>query len=373
VDASASPAADGVLNPVSSFGLNLFARLAGSSPNVFISPFSISTSLGLAEIGATLGSPTSKAFETVLGRPANSAVSDLHTAGLGDCELLIASSVWSRGALLAEYVEAASKTFDAIACELPSHAEPVNKWVSEKTQGRIEGLVDDDVVRDPLTVALLINAVFFKGSWAKQFDKAKTQSAKFTTSDKGDLQCQMMNMSGLTIQVAEAEAATSIALPYSQDAVRAVLMLPKSQSSDAAEKLALRLSAGGWKELRPTKQAQQKVTVGLPRFKVSFGVADVAPHLKAMGLAEAFGGTGQFLRMSADPDVHIDAVLHKAVLEVSEEGTVASAATAAVMMTRSLPPPEQVVVFDRPFIFAIEHVASEELLFVGLIGSPEFF
>ena len=149
-------------------------------------------------------------------------------------------------------------------------------------------------------------------------------------------------------------------------------MLPKSQKPDAAKELAIRLPTGGWKELRPTQLARQKVTVGLPRFKLSFGVADIGPHLKDMGLAEAFNGTGQFLRMSTDPEVHIDKVLHKAVLEVNEEGTVASAATATVMKTRCIPPPEQVVIFDRPFTFAIEHVASEELLSLGIVGLLEF-
>ena len=78
--------------------------------------------------------------------------------------------------------------------------------------------------------------------------------------------------------------------------------------------------------------------------------------------------------MTADPDAHLSDVLHKALLEVTEEGTVAAAATAAIMATRSIsiqPPPERVV-FDRPFAIAIEDAESGAPLFVGLVATPQF-
>jgi serpin B len=255
----------------------------------------------------------------------------------------------------------------------------VNEWVEKKTQGRIKQLIEDEVVQDPLTIALLINAVFFKGSWADQFDPEDTRPATFQSHGLGAMPCQMMCKRGLSCQYTETASATSVALPYMGGSVRAIFILPNldaAGSIDPAAACSWCLGGGGqgigWKDLVPTQVGRGKVTLSLPRFKMSFGVEDLSSHLQAMGLQCCIkNGTGQFLRMSSDPEVHIDAVLHKAVVEVNEEGTVAAAATAVVMMTRCLPPPEKMITFDRPFIFAIEHVASGELLFIGVVASPE--
>merc|ERR1712176_804965 len=93
--------------------------------------------------------------------------------------------------------------------------------------------------------------------------------------------------------------------------------------------------------------------------------------LSEMGLQAAFKGYGQFLQMSEDPDVHIDRVIHKAVVEVNEEGTVAAAATVVAMKTRCMPRPELEITLDRPFVFVIEHIETKDLLFVGVVNCPD--
>ena len=108
-------------------------------------------------------------------------------------------------------------------------------------------------------------------------------------------------------------------------------------------------------------------------------MASLKRALQAMGLGPAFDArtdapAGGFSLMSDDPDVHLSDVLHKALVEVTEEGTVAAAATAAIMTTRAMvvrPPPE-IVVFDRPFVMAIEDVPSGAPLFIGVVARPTF-
>ena len=110
-------------------------------------------------------------------------------------------------------------------------------------------------------------------------------------------------------------------------------------------------------------------------------MASLKPALLSLGLGPAFaaspktaGKAGGFSRLSPDPDAHLSDVLHKAVVEVTEEGTVAAAATAAVMATRSMamPAPPKEVTFDRPFVMAIEDAATGAPLFVGTVARPHF-
>jgi serpin B len=110
-------------------------------------------------------------------------------------------------------------------------------------------------------------------------------------------------------------------------------------------------------------------------------VASLKPALQSLGLGPAFeasaktaGPEGGFARMSPDPDTHLSDVLHKAVVEVTEEGTVAAAATAAVMATRSMamPAPPKEVTFDRPFVMVIEDAATGAPLFIGTVARPRF-
>merc|ERR1712060_584733 len=106
-----------------------------------------------------------------------------------------------------------------------------------------------------------------------------------------------------------------------------------------------------------------------------FGVHDLKAELQSsFGISKAFDGKGEFLGMSNDTDVHLSSVLHKAVVEVNEDGTKAAAATAGVMMTRAaiinFEPPKQMIV-DRPFLFLIREVSTGMLLFVGTVENPD--
>jgi len=119
------------------------------------------------------------------------------------------------------------------------------------------------------------------------------------------------------------------------------------------------------------RQREQMVHLRLPRFRAEWGVASLKKALRELGLKESFDGVDEFTNMSDDPDVHIDDVLHKAVIEVNEEGTVAAAATAAVMVTRSLPPPPIELSFDRPFLMLVVHAKTGMPVFVGRFIKPD--
>ena len=124
-------------------------------------------------------------------------------------------------------------------------------------------------------------------------------------------------------------------------------------------------AAGALGGVRPLDK--EKVDVVLPRFKIDSGVVELMDVLDAsFGLGLIKREDGGFLGMPDRPDLHVDSVLHRAVISVDEEGTEAAAASAVVMMTRAMPRPPRVLQFDRPFVFAIEHAATGRVVFAGL-------
>jgi serpin B len=171
-----------------------------------------------------------------------------------------------------------------------------------------------------------------------------------------------------------------VALPYADGGFRALLVLPSDDTPSGLSALASAPGGGALRALRE-QLSERRVALSLPRFKLEYGVASLQKPLRAMGLGPAFtasraenGPRGGFSLMSDDPDVHLSDVLHKALVEVTEEGTVAAAARAAVMMTRSIAinPPTERVVFDRPFVMAIEEAATGAPLFLGTVVHPRF-
>merc|ERR1711874_539160 len=118
---------------------------------------------------------------------------------------------------------------------------------------------------------------------------------------------------------------------------------------------------------------RRKVALTIPRFKISYGVKELKSDLQSIGIKEAFNQNGKdlFNEMSNDPLVHLDEVYHKAVMEVTEEGTVAAAATACVMMARSLPKPPPELVFDRPFVMIVVHMETGLPLFMTKVDDPD--
>ena len=313
----------------------------------------------------------------------------------GPVNMVAANSIWTRnGGLKPEYVAAMEKHFDAKVDELPEKAAPINGWVSNKTNGNINDLLTDDIVRDPLLRVVIINAVYFKGAWRRKFDKQQTQQAPFL-GGFGEEMVQMMSMETKMQVVILEDGAAAVGLPYGAEGstvdVRAVVYLPpmpklsdadvdgepdkkmmgKAAAAEAA-KVARSMTPAEWAEL--SKQLSDpenthKAVLSMPKFKVEYGATDVSDGLRGMGLKEAFEGRDGFLGMSDDRDLHLSKVIHKAVLEVNEEGTVATAATAATMNTRSVSRPIAVNL-DRPFLFFIEEVKSGALLFAGIISSP---
>ncbi|CAE7372840.1 SERPINI1 [Symbiodinium natans] len=346
---------------VNPLGFSLF-RLMTSRPgeNVLISPLSISGCLSMVAAGSTEGSGTEKELMSLL----NSLVPGLPA----DSTVKMANSAWVRMLIRPDYVEAVQARFGAEARELGESADPtpINEWVKEKTFGRIGSLFDGAL--DPLTVLVLVNTVFFKGSWAKVFDVTLTKKSEFK-GFSSSLPCDMMYQKEKKVAYTENGIYQAVRLPYSDKKTWATIVLPKKEGADALSDVAASVDktwAALEGELRP-----EEVELRLPRFRLSAG-GSIKAALQELGLKETFVPKGGFLKMSDNPGVCLSEVVHKATLEVNEEGTVAAAATGAVMTLCGLPAPALIMrmTVDRPFLFILSD-NDGTIYFLGQIVMPE--
>jgi serpin B len=245
----------------------------------------------------------------------------------------------------------------------------INAWASEKTQGRIPKVFEDGDP-GPLTVMLLMNALYFKGQWAARFDPARTQPAPFRLENGTAASVPTMSRDDAPIRMARVDGAEVGELPYGNGAYVMTVVLPPRGTG--VEAYAASLTPGRWDALVGAL-ADQTMPVRMPRFSLKGESVWNAP-LGRLGMADAFRpGVADFSALSpaclpAGPaDCHITLVKQNVDLQVDEEGTVAAAVTSVVVGTTSAPPTFAV---DRPFLFAIRERASGAILFLGRVLDP---
>ncbi|XP_030253637.1 leukocyte elastase inhibitor-like isoform X1 [Sparus aurata] len=249
----------------------------------------------------------------------------------------------------------------------------INSWVEDKTQGKIKDLLAQGVL-DSMTRLVLVNAIYFKGNWNKKFKEDVTRDAQFRINQNDTKPVKMMHQKTKFPLTFIPEANCQILeMPYIGKELSMLIFLPNDmkEGTTGLEKLEKELTYENFVEwTRPDMMDEIEVQVGLPRFKMEEKY-DMKSVLVSMGMVDAFDiAMSDFSGMSPANDLVLSKVVHKAFVEVNEEGTEAAAATAAIMMLRcALPAPTFIA--DHPFLFFIRHNPSMSILFAGRYCSPE--
>ena len=248
--------------------------------------------------------------------------------------------------------------------------EQINGWVARKTEGKIDKILDR---LDQSSAAVLINAIYFKAAWASTFRKEDTRADAFHLSSSAAVQVPTMHKRAYYSMVAR-PGYRAIRLPYVVNDLNMVVVLP--DAVDGLADLAARLGTEEVAELLGALHNGQTryVDLSLPRFKTAFKAELVTPFREAgMRLpfdpsrADFSGITGRPL---SEERLAISQIVHRAVIEVQEEGTEAAAATAIEMSRTSMPPDPAPFRVDRPFLFYIVDYATRAILFQGRIVDP---
>ncbi|XP_077365839.1 serpin peptidase inhibitor, clade B (ovalbumin), member 1, like 3 [Festucalex cinctus] len=248
----------------------------------------------------------------------------------------------------------------------------INKWVESETQGKIKDVLARGVL-DSLTRLVLVNAIYFKGNWNKKFKESDTRDAQFRLNKNATKPVKMMHQKAkfhlafipeINCQILE--------MPYIGKELSMLIFLPNDieDNSTGLSKIEKNLNYNNFVEwTRADKMDEIEVRVGLPRFKMEENY-DMKNVLMSMGMVDAFDmSKSDFSGMSPANDLTLSKVIHKAFIEVNEEGTEAAAATAAIVMLRcALITPTFIA--DHPFFFFIRHNPTLTVLFAGRYCSP---
>jgi serpin B len=378
--AAPGPEAKAVSSANTAFALDLYAKLRDQPGNLFCSPYSISAALAMTSAGAR--GETLAEMNKVLHLPADgsahagfAALRSALNADLGKgVELTVANALWGQQGFpfRKEFLALTKKDYGAglrtVDFAHPEQArQTINRWVEEQTKDRIKDLLPAGSL-DASARLVLTNAIYFKGTWAKQFPKAATRDEPFRLGGGRTAPVPLMRVGGSFPYFAD-DAVQAVSLQYAGGHLSLVVLLPKAadgladlERSLTAEKL------NGWLAGLRRKEGD----VLLPRYKVT-SAFDLGATLQGMGMKLAFGPAADFSGMTPSGEqLLISKVVHKAFVDVNEEGSEAAAATGVAVTLAAAPVPSERFTFraDHPFVFLIRDDRTGSVLFLGRYAGP---
>ncbi|MHB0955221.1 MAG: serpin family protein [Pirellulaceae bacterium] len=366
------------------FAVDLYAELRSADGNLFLSPSSISMALSMTCAGAE-GATREQMLKT-LHLPVSAAERDAGMRALlaswteetrqRGFRLRVANRLWAQQSytFLPAFLDTTRTAYGAELARLDfaqateASRQTINRWVEEQTENKITDLISAGVLtRDSKLV--LTNAVYFKGDWTSPFRSELTKPEEFHIASDKSVQTPLMHREG-AFRYAAAEDMQVLELPYGDESLSMVVLLPDEVEGLAG--LEARLTSDNLQQWM-TSLRSQEVLVYLPRFKTT-AEFELNTTLAKLGMPAAFDpSTADFSGMTGRKDLFISKVVHKAFVDVNEEGTEAAAATGVIMTRTGAPLPQSKPVFraDHPFLFVIRDNRTQAILFLGRLINPQ--
>ncbi|MBT7993655.1 MAG: serpin family protein [Bacteroidetes bacterium] len=366
----------------SSFAFKLFHQINDPKKNTIFSPFSISSALAMTYAGAKTETERemSKTLHFSLSQPQvhkgfKNLMNNLYSIDPdAGTELKIANSLWAQEkyGILDSYYKVCQKYYGSGVKYLDFKNKPeksriqINDWVEENTNDKITNLIPENAISD-LTRLVLTNAIWFYGKWMIPFDKKHTETAPFYLENGSSVQAKFMNHPKERFLHYKDSSVQIVELPYEGKKNAMMVFLPAEGKSinDFGKEL-------NYEYFNAHKRLMKAsaMEVLLPRFSFTYSIS-LEKHLSDMGMPLAFSDLADFSGMTGKRDLKIDKIIHKAFVEVNEEGTEAAGATAVIMVERtSFPPEKKVFNANRPFAFVIYDKENGSILFIGKVMNP---
>ena len=386
---ASSPKVEGAL---ADFGLELLkqARAANAEKamasewdhvpfSTFISPLSVAMVLSMAANGAD--GETLTQFLEVLGGGAdleelNAAWAQLlldYRAPGGSTQFNIANSLWKdlNGGITADFIGICrggygAQLYSADLSDLRI-VDDLNGWVSEHTNKMIPEIISEPFDKD--TELLLVNALYLKNKWLREFDPRSTREMDFHHAGGPDSHPDYLQHFNTTLSYIQGEGAQGTVLPYDDGRLAFFVLLPDlyPDSPDLGEWLN-GLDAEELSRLINSREDTLFLRFAMPKFKAEWqgNLENILPEL---GLRDAFvPGTADFSKMGDNEyGYYINKVIHAAKIEVNEKGTEAAAATVVSAPAGAAEPPREgiTLILDRPFLYGIVDLQTGVSLFLG--------
>ncbi|KAM9239650.1 alpha-1-antiproteinase 2-like [Leptosomus discolor] len=359
------------------FAFQFFKEVTLEAPNknIFFSPVSISTAFAMLALGARSVTQT-QILEGLTFNLTEIQEKEIHEGfhnlihmlshPEGGVQLNMGNAIFLTEKLkpLKGFLDDAKALYQVEAFTTdfnnPTEAEKqINDYVQRKTHRKITNLVKD---MDPQTVMLLASFVFFKGNWEKPFKRDHTEEREFFVDAETTVKVPMMHQMGrFDFYFDEELSCTVVRLHYNGSAT-AFLVLPAKGKMKQLEQTLVKETVQKWSD----HLFQSLLSLYFPKFSIS-GSYEITNALSKMGIVDVFTDQADLSGITGTPELKISKVVHKAALDVDETGTEAAAATAAEIMTASLP---QNIEFNHPFLLLIFDRDTNSTLFIGKIVNP---
>jgi serpin B len=360
------------------FAFDLYAQLAKKDGNLFFSPYSISAALAMTSAGAR--NQTLAEMEKALHFPAQERLHPLFAAlhkevngqnqGKRAYELRTANKLWGQKGLAfkADFLKLTADSYGAgleevdFAGATEAARLKINAWAEKETNDKIKDLLKPGLLTTD-TRLVLTNAIYFKGDWQYQFKKDQTREGAFHLAGGKTVKAPLMHQKG-AFKFAFLPDLSALELPYSGKDLSMVVLLPHKPDglADLEKKLNAELFHAALRRLMP----EPRLEVTLPKFQTTSEFS-LKQALEALGMKQAFSKGADLSGLTGAPDLFISDVVHKAFVDVNEQGTEAAAATGVVVDAKSAPP---AFVADHPFVFLIRDNRNGSVLFLGRLVDP---
>ncbi|XP_039694356.1 serpin B13 isoform X1 [Pteropus medius] len=396
------------------FGVDLFRELSKTNDgNIFFSPLSITTAIGMLPLGARGSTATQllkvlfsekdtkssgmKAEEKEVGdmwllcrcrspgkciekmegihRQFETFLSEI-SKPTNNYELKIANRLFGEKTylFLQKYLDYVEKHYHAslepvdFVNAADESRKKINSWVESQTHEKIRDLFPDASLSSS-TKLVLVNSVYFKGQWDREFKKENTKEEEFwlnkDTSKSVPMMTQRHSFSFASLKDLQAKI---LGIPYKNSDLSMFVLLP--DDIDGLEKIINKISPEQLVEwTNPGHMEERTVTLRLPRFEVEDSY-DLEAVLAATGKGDAFSGhEADYSGLSSGSGLQAQKFLHASFVAVTEDGTEAAAATSVDFVLTSAPGCETFHC-NHPFLFFIRHNESNSVLFFGRFSSP---
>ncbi|MFH1866773.1 MAG: serpin family protein [Patescibacteria group bacterium] len=367
-----------VANANNKFAFDLYSELNKSeNGNVFYSPYSISAALAMTYEGAK--GQTADEMKSVYHFPESdilrsnfAAIYNKINKGAKDYEFRTGNALWVQQdyPFLEGYTSRVEKYYGGKAANLDyvketeKSRQTINSFIGEQTNNKIKDLIPAGFL-NAMTRLVLTNAIYFKGIWEWEFDKADTREGDFKITPDNIVKTAMMNMNPdkARFNYSDTEDLQILELPYKGDEISMLVLLPTNN----LDTIGSNLTAEKLNEYKSQMKETKLDSISLPKFDFDTKYF-MNETLGALGMPTAFSANADFSGMTTAEKIWIDFVIHQAYIKVDEKGTEAAAATAVGMVRSAMP--RNVFRADHPFIFIIQEKDTGNILFLGRVVNP---
>ena len=364
------------------FGLELFKLIYANetkSENIMVSPLSVSLALAMTYNGAE--GDTKTAMEQAL-KVHGLTTAEINTSYHSLIKALksldpkvvfeIANAIFYKETFQVEssFMTSNKNYYDAEISPLnfssPEALKIINGWVDDKTNGKIEKILDQ-ISGDH--VMFLLNAIYFKGIWKNEFNEDETRNLAFYADNSGNPEEVPTMQKTDAVPYINNNTFSAIKMAYGAGNYNMYVFLPHTDNS--LETILENLNQDNWSNWMGSFNDSMNVDIKLPQLKYEYEIK-LNQVLKDLGMQVAFTDNANFTGINKGGNLKIDEVKHKTFIEVNEKGTEAAAVTSVGIVVTSIGPPQNIQFnVNRPFFYAITEEDTDAILFMGTVKDPK--